>query len=587
MKHNQSRTGFAIKPGSFLIKVVLAWAIIGFLVYPNINMILNIVYRDGQFTGEILSKLLSSKRAMKAMGNSFILALSMIVTVNIVGVLLVLFTEYLDIKGARILKLGYMSTLIYSGIVLCSGYKFVYGKNGIVTMLLLRIMPDLDPNWFTGYGAVIFIMTFACTSNHIIFLTNAIRGIDYQTVEAAKNMGASAMKIFLRVVLPVLKPTLFAVTILTFITGLSAMSAPLLVGGTSFQTINPMIMTFARSSQSRELAALMSVVLGMATTVLLVIMNKFEKGGNYISISKTKSKITKQKITNPVLNVLAHVLAYCLFIIYLFPMLMVVLYSFSTNEAIRTGTLSLQSFTLAHYKVLFSAASAFRPFGVSILYSLLASVIVAFVAVVVSRVVQQGKGKLIAAYEYGMLIPWLLPATMIALGLMTTYDSPRLLLLNKVLIGTMFILLIGYIIIKMPFSLRMIKASLYSVEKSLEEAARSMGASPLYTMCRVILPIILPAVLSVVALNFNSLLSEYDLTVLLYHPLLEPLGPVIKAASDENASLSAQAMSFVYSVMLMILSSISLYFVYGKKTFWKRWKAKRTKSMLKKGKITA
>lgn len=83
-----------------------------------------------------------------------------------------------------------MSSLVYGGIVLATGYKFVYGANGLVTKTLSSIIPGLAPNWFQGFGAVLFIMTFACTKSHNV-LTNAVRSVDYHTIEAAKNMGAS------------------------------------------------------------------------------------------------------------------------------------------------------------------------------------------------------------------------------------------------------------------------------------------------------------------------------------------------------------------------------------------------------------
>lgn len=67
-------------------------------------------------------------------------------------------------------------------------------------------------------------------------------------------------------------------TILTFITGLSATSAPLLVGGTDFQTITPMILSFANSVGSRDLAALLALFLGLATIILLTIMTQLENG---------------------------------------------------------------------------------------------------------------------------------------------------------------------------------------------------------------------------------------------------------------------------------------------------------------------
>ena len=53
-------------------------------------------------------------------------ACALVITVNFVGISIVLLTEYFDIKGAKILRLGYMTTLIYSGVALVTGYLFLY-----------------------------------------------------------------------------------------------------------------------------------------------------------------------------------------------------------------------------------------------------------------------------------------------------------------------------------------------------------------------------------------------------------------------------------------------------------------------------
>jgi iron(III) transport system permease protein len=559
-----------IKPGDLVVKFIMLYLIIAFLVFPNLSMLGRILYKDGHLNSEIFRSLFSSARAMKAMRNSFILAISMVVTVNLIGSLLVFLTEYVDIKGAKILKLGYMSTLIYGGIVLAVSYKFIYGDTGIITRGLLNLFPAMNPKWFSGYGAVIYIMTFACTGNHLIFLTNAIRGIDYQTVEAARNLGASPVKTFFSVVVPVLKPTIFAVTVLTFLTGLSAMSAPLVVGGTDFQTINPLIVSFAKDMYSRDIASLMAVILGAATIILLTVLNRLEKKGNYISISKVKSHILKLKIGNPVINVLLHILAYFLFLVYVVPIALVIIYSFSNYLAIRSGQLNLSQLTLSNYQKLFISPTAYKPFLISISYSAGAAILSVTFTVIISRLIHRSKDKLTPLLEYGTLIPWLLPSTLIALGLMTTFGAPHLIVFNKIFIGTIYLLLIAYTITKLPFSLRMIRASFFSVDKSLEEAAQSLGASPLQAMMRVVLPIVFPAIISVAALNFNGGLAEYDMTAFLYHPLMKPLGIVIRSASDETASEEAITMTFVYAVVLMIMSSITLYFVYGKKPHIKR-----------------
>ena len=306
-----------------------------------------------------------------------------------------------------------------------------------------------------------------------------------------------------------------------------------------------------------------SPLLGLLTILLLTIMNKIEKGGNYISISKTKAKMVKQKINSKPLNILAHVSAYIIFLIYTVPILLVIYYSFNTGVAVKTGEMSMATLTLDNYRKLFSSARNYKPYLVSFAYSLGAALIVALIAVIVSRIMTKSHSKLDNFFEYGMLVPWLLPATLIALGLMLTYDSPNPVVFNKVLYNTLVIMLIGYVVVKMPFSYRMIRAAFYGVEGDLEEASQCMGASPLYTMVRVIIPLIFPSVLSVIVMNFNSMLSDYDMSALLFHPLYKPLGIVIKNNSDNALTSDAMAMTFVYAVIIIIISSIAIYFTLG------------------------
>lgn len=548
----------------YLIYAFFVWFILSCLVIPNINTIFTVFFENGEFTLEPLQKLLSSEKAMKSLRNSCILAPALSVTVGFVGISLVLITEYFDIRGARMLRIGYMTTLIYGGIILVSGYKFIYGNNGFLTNIFAKVIPNFPTDWFQGFWAVLFVMTFACTSNHMIFLRNAMRAVDFQTVEAAQNMGASQIRILLRVVLPVLTPSLLAVTILTFITGLSATSAPLLIGGNDFQTITPMILTFSKTVNSRPLAALLALFLGIATILLLTVMMKIEKRGHYMSISKVKTTIRKQKIRNPIINVLVHIYAYILFLIYVLPVVLIVLFSFTDAKTIATRKLSLSAFTLDNYKTILTEASAYRPFIVSVIYSLLSAVAVAILVLMACRIIQKNKNKASAALEYGLLIPWLLPTTLIAIGLITTYNTPRFWMFNKILTGTSVIMFIGYVIIKIPFTLRMTKAAFFSLDDSLEDAARSLGAKGFYTFRRVILPIVLPTVLAIFALNFNGLLGDYDMSVFMYHPLNQPLGVYIKSLTDAQTNADNSALSFVYAVLMMIISGTVVYFVYGR-----------------------
>ena len=153
----------------------------GFMLLPCLNTLTQI-FTTKDASGNIdpfaVIKFFFAGNMPSFVWNSLKLALSLVVTVNVVGVSIVLLTEYFDIKGARILRLGYMTTLIYSGVARVTGYLFLYDSDGVVTSWLVKQFPSIDKNWFTGYNAVLFTMTFACTSNHALFLRNAIRGID-------------------------------------------------------------------------------------------------------------------------------------------------------------------------------------------------------------------------------------------------------------------------------------------------------------------------------------------------------------------------------------------------------------------------
>ena len=135
---------------------------------------------------------------------------------------------------------------------------------------------------------------------------------------------------------------------------------------------------------------------------------------------------------------------------------------------------------------------------------------------------------------------------------------------GKVLTGSFFLMFLGYVIIKIPFTLRMTKAAFCALDDSLEDAAKNLGASSIYTFFRVILPVVLPTVLAILALNFNGLLGDYDMSVFLYHPLNQPLGVYIKELTDAQTNADNSALTFVYAVLMMVISGVVLYLVYGR-----------------------
>ncbi len=489
-----------------------------------------------------------------------------------------------------------MTTMIYSGVALVTGYMFLYASDGILTTAMKNAFPNMNPNWFSGYNAVLFTMTFACTSNHMLFLRNAIRGIDYNTVEAARNMGANPFKVLWKVVMPTLLPTLFSLTVMTFITGLCAMSAPTLLG---YDSINPEIVRLAGSSTADESfpqarAALLSIILAMFTIILLTVLSAYERKGHYLSVSKTKARLQKQKINNPVANVIAHIYAYILFIIYMTPVVMIIIFSFQTYSAIRMKKLDLSHWTLINfvgkedyqyltsrgkYKTrvgsvsgVFSNEATLGGIKLSFILSALAAALACVIVVVAVNYMFKKKNKGTGVVlEYALLFPWLLPTILICYSYRTYFNSDTVWYVGNTNLyyaqNVRFLIVMAYTVTKLPFSLRMIKASFYTIDEELDDAARNLGSSPVRTFLKVKLPIILPSVLAVFALNFNALFTEYDMSATFASTYGTSYAMVIQAMCAEEGlygyNINASGRRCASTVFIMLVSGLILYLVYG------------------------
>lgn len=565
-------------PLNLVTLAVLGWFIIAFLIIPSLTLLGQTFIVDGHLSLRVVERIASSAKAVASLRNSLILAVALSVTVNLTGIFIVLVTRYFDIRGSRVLAAGYATSMIYGGITLVAGYKMIYGSTGVVTRLLRQIWPSLDATWFSGMLAVVFVMTFATTGNHMLFLSSAIAKLDYQTVEASRLMGAGAWTTLRRVVLPTLRPMIFAITTLTFLGGLNALMAPLILGGEDFQTISPMILTFSQSPGSRDLAAGLAIVLGGATIVLLTFLNRLERRGQYFSVSKVPSVIQKQKIDNPIANALVHAAAWLLWVIYMLPPVLIVLFSFTRSQDIQTGSFSLDSFTLENYTYALTNPSGYRPLAVSLVYSTLAAVLVVGLITLAARMVHRWRNVVTTVLEYLLHIPWVLPSILIALGLVLTYSRPHAIVGGVILTGTSLLLLVGYIAEKIPFTFRLMKASFSGINASLEEAASLLGASASYTLRRVIVPLIAPTAMAVGGLAFISLLSEFDMSIFLSHPLLQPLGPFIKQATVGEVGRDTTALVFVYTVLLMVVNGLVVWGVYGNHSWLRLWRQRSRKA---------
>lgn len=553
MKEKNRWSGYRIlkTTGVVLAFIVVIWFVVAFMIHPLVSIFRKAFFADGSFSIKNVQQVLNSRSIQQTIVNTLVMSALTVVSVNVVGIFQILVTEYFDIKGASIAKMLFFVPLILTSISLVTGLQFLFNEYSVLNSFLAWLIPGFPTDWFEGFGAVFYIHTFFFTSYFILFVRTTFKKVDNATIEAARSLGAHGFTAFFKVALPITLPAILSASVLTFITSLASNAAPTMVGG-DFQMLNSRI-TLLSSLGKRDMAAVLALILGVISILFMLLANWIEKKGIYVSASKVSSRLRKQKIKNPVLNVLIHALTYIMCLIYAVPVIAITLYSFADANTILTKAWPTH-LTLDNYiRVFTSSSGAITPMLNSFAIGGMSTLIALVIGVVSAIMLYKIRRKAIKLLELSLLIPWIVPVSMMALGMIIGYDVKSIFTFGQPLIGTWWLLTIGYAVISIPTVVRMTRASLFNVNHSLEEAATSLGASPVRTFFAIVLPIIVPTIASVGAQVFNSKLVEYTMTALLYAPKYTPLGIAFKNGS-ESIDKNAYANNLVYIVVAMVIS---------------------------------
>ena len=156
--------------------------------------------------------------------------------------------------------------------------------------------------------------------------------------------------------------------------------------------------------------------------------------------------------------------------------------------------------------------------------------------------------------EFITLLPLVVPAIVLVFGYVRLYNSSSILPLTASTRGTDFLLACGYVTLALPYMYRSIETGLRSIDvRTLTEAAESLGAGPLTTLRRVILPNIRSAVLSGAFLTIAIVIGEFTFASLLNRPAFGPYLQLVGAnRAYEPAALAIVAFAVTWACMGII-----------------------------------
>ena len=153
-----------------------------------------------------------------------------------------------------------------------------------------------------------------------------------------------------------------------------------------------------------------------------------------------------------------------------------------------------------------------------------------------------------------IVLPYAIPSVVLVVGYLKIFSVPPL-QIN----GTVWILIFAYVPICFPMLYIALKNSLNSMAiDDLLDAGRLIGASDETILMRVIVPLLTPALLLAVLLNFSILIGEFVYANLLVGGQFETLQIYIFAHRNESGRF-ASSIVFIYLVFLLIMTVLTLF----------------------------
>ena len=544
------------QPLKLLFLLVVILFAVGYIILPLFETIAKSLTVSGAFSLQGYVDYFSKPSNITVLVNTFTVGICCVFTCGILGTLLAVYMRFFCKRGKTILQILLMSPVMIPGIVIVIAFSQMYGESGIVTQAI-KVVFGLDsaPYTFEGLGAIVLVITYTQYVYFFINMSSALQQIDASTVDAAKSLGASKFKVFKDAILPPLLPAICISSMTTFVSAIGSLSAPTLVGG-NYRVLVKQIadskMNFDMFNTSVEVTILL--VFGVTVTAFFSWLSAKKAGSasarhvNYEPNFGSKHKVLKTLFVLFVILQLAMILAQVVIVFWM---------SFQSGKAIMTQTIP-HDFTLDNFVSLFNNPRDLAPLFNSIEMAGMAVLISTLVALPVAYFKRRVKGKapatLASAAQLSIQIPWCIPASVVAVGLIVSFNVPNIFAFGSTLVGKFEILPLAYTIVSLPIMLNTSRIALGSMPDNSEEAARSLGAGNFRAFRTVVLPMIIAGILSGAILVFVKMMGEYTMSSLLYGVSNRPISvSIITNMQEYNLGLAMALGATVILICTVLL----------------------------------
>ena len=522
--------------------VVLITFLTLFILYPLAILLVDSFISEGHVTLDVFRRIMGMPNFIRAITNTLKVGFVVGILSTVVGLLFAYVEVYVRMKKAvgGLFKVVSMLPVVSPPFVLSLSMIMLFGKAGLITRFLLKIY---DNNVY-GYWGIVIVQTLTFFPVCYMMMKGLLKNIDPSLEEAARDMGASRMKVFTSVTLPLLLPGLGNAFLVTFIESIADFANPMLIGG-SYDTLATTIYLQITGAFDKQGAAAMAVVLLCITLLMFAVQKYYLESKTAATLtgkaSRARMLIEDKSVSIP-LTILCTLAA--IFVIGMYVCVPI-------GAMFPTWGYKLTPLTFKWFQQVFTKYHGLKAFKDSFVLSLIASPITALLSMIISYLVVKRQFKAKGFIEAVSMLAMAVPGTVLGVGYIRGYAQG---LFHtgalQFLYNSAAILIIVFVVRSLPTGTRSGISALRQIDKSIEESAYDMGADSFKVFMTVTLPLIKDSFLSGLVTAFVRSITAISAIIL----LVTPSFLLITVQINEFAEKGAFSIACAFATILIIIT---------------------------------
>ncbi|MGJ9384225.1 ABC transporter permease [Salipaludibacillus sp. CF4.18] len=501
---------------------------------------------------------LQEARTWKILSNTgIIVAFSTLLSVTL-GIFVAYLVAYSDIRAKKWLHVFVLLPFIIPSYIITLSWTQFLSGNWLFAKFLAFLPGNLEPLNLYGYTGIIIVLGLSHYPLVFLLTMSVLRRIPLELEWAVRSSGGNRWTTFRKVTLPLALPGIASGGLLAFLANLDNFGIPAFLGIPAnipvlSTIIYQEIVGFGPSAFAR--AATFSVILGIAaiigTLIQWLLLRRSKTGENSEIDSQARFSLGRYRIYVEVL------LWGFLILISIVP-----LFSMFGASLIRAYGLpfALENLTFDHYQfILFENEKVQRSIFNSLKLAVGTGAICLVIGTAIAYYRLRKKTMISKVIELAVSLPYALPGMVLGLAMILTWMQP-IPGWNPGIYGSIWILFIAYVTRFMILQVRGSMTAMSQIAPSMEEAAHAAGASFFAKWRFIMLPLLLPGLMSGAFLVMLTTLTELTVSALLWSSGSETIGLMIFNFEQSGYTTYSTAFSTIVVLTMLALTVLLLGF---------------------------